>query len=127
MARKRKYVFGMKCHLFHSELEHKELDKLGHGHLADAVEGEHHADGQPRLLLEPGVDDQQHVDVDQAEGRSDQDADADSKVKSVGGEGGGNEAGNEDRVAENCHKSFTFQFDQRSDKESSDAPCSKKN
>ena len=112
----------MKCHLFHSELEHKELDELGHGHLAEAVEGEHQADGQPRLLLEPGVDDQQHVDVDQAEGRSNQDADADTQVKSVGGEGGANEAGNEDGVAENCHKSFTSQLDQRSDKEGSDAP-----
>ena len=73
--------------LFHSELEHKDLDQLGHGHLAEAVEGEHHADGQPSFLLEPGVDDQQDVDVDQAEGGANQDADADDKVEGVGGEG----------------------------------------
>ena len=78
---------SIKLHLFHGELEHKELDKLGHGHLAEAVEGEHHTDGQPRLLLKPRVDDQQDVDVDQAEGGSDQDADAENKVEGVGGEG----------------------------------------
>ena len=66
-----------KRHLFHSELDHEELNQLWHEHLADAVEGEHHADGQPGLLLEPGVDDQQDVDVDQAEGRPNQEADAD--------------------------------------------------
>ena len=117
----------MYCHLLHSELEHEELDELGHGHLAEAVEGEHHADGQPRLLLKPGVDDEQYVHIDQPEGRSDQEADADTKVKSVGGKGRRNEAGNEDGVAENCNESFTFQLDQRSHKESCDAPCSKKN
>ena len=85
------------------------------------------ADGQPSLLLKPGVDDQQDVDINQAKGGSDQEADADSKVKSAGGKGRGYEAGDEDGVAQNCNESFTFQRNQRSHKEGCDAPCSKKN
>ena len=48
-------------------------------------------------------------------------------MKRIVGKSRKDEAGDENGVAENCHKSFTSQLDQRSNKECDEAPSSKKN
>ena len=105
----------VKPHLLHSELEHEQLDKLGHRHLAKTVDSEHHADGKASLLVEPRVHGEENIDVDQPEGGADEEANADHKVESGGGKSGKNKAKDENHITEDCYKSFTFQLCQRSD------------